>query len=238
MTTDISKCIPKLEQAYYLIEQAGVDSKIHRALATSLFIYARQSGIKQEERILKIVKSIIPAEELIEISEDCDFESGDYYLLLPLSIALRALETNLSNELIQGINLLIEAANCLNNEKTYELHLSMNDSLKSNKTFLKLLTTFLKIDQKLFTDEDDDIQPEEVLEITKALDVKNSLAHVMVLKHAARVAESIEHDDRISPEDKPGLYIMALKTLISSEDNLKLAVVFAKIRKYDFAANY
>lgn len=47
MPQDFGKCVPKIEEAYFLLENAGIDPKIQRALATSLFIYALQSGPKQ-----------------------------------------------------------------------------------------------------------------------------------------------------------------------------------------------
>ena len=52
MTQDFGKCVPKIEVAYFLLENAGIDSKIQRAFATSLFIYALQSGPEQKERAL------------------------------------------------------------------------------------------------------------------------------------------------------------------------------------------
>ena len=235
MTHGLGKCIQKIEQAYFLLKKAGIDPKIQRALATSLFIYALQSGPDPEDRVLKIVKTTISDEEIAEIMEDHEFEAGDYYLLLPLSFALRALEDIRSDDLIQGINLLIDAANCLNEEKTYDLHLNTKTPLEEDGLFLNLLEIFLRINQKLFTDEVKDLKPEEILEVAKALGVGNSLAHVAVLNHASRIANSIQQDERIPPEEKADLFIMALKALLFSEDHLKLAIIFAKKRQYDFA---
>lgn len=238
MPFDLALCIQKLERAYYLLEEAKIDPKIQRALATSWFIYALQAGADQEEKVREIVKRIITTEEMAEIMEDREYEAGDYYLLLPLSFTLRALEKIKSEALIQGINLLIDAANCLNNEQTYDLHLNKVDPLKDDELFLRILKAFLQINQKLFTDEMKDLTAEEIVEIVKILEVRNSLTYVTVLNHALRVANNIQQDERIPPEEKANLFIMALKTLLSSEEDLKLAIVLVKTRQYDFAKYY
>ncbi len=235
---DLEICIQKIEHAYYLLEEAKIDPKIQRALATSWFIYALHVGGDQEEKVREIVKGIITTEEMAEIMEDREYEAGDYYLLLPLSFTLRELENIKSEALTQGINLLIDAANCLNDEQTYDLHLNKTDPLKDDELFLKTLKTFLHINQKLFTDEIEDLTAEEIVEIVKILGIRNSLTYVNILNHALRVANNIQQDERISPEEKINLFIIALKTLLSSEDDLKLAIVLVKKRKYDFAKDY
>ncbi|MFQ6124803.1 MAG: hypothetical protein ACE5R6_09410 [Candidatus Heimdallarchaeota archaeon] len=235
MPLDLDLCIRKLEQAYHLLEDAKVDPKIQRALATSWFIYALQVGAVQEEKVREIVKGIIKPEEMVEIMEDRDYEAGDYYLLLPLSFTLRSLENNKSEALTQGINLLIDTANCLNDELIYDLHLTKTEPVKDDELFLKILKTFLQINQKLFTDEIADLTAEEIVEIVKILEIENSLTYVTVFNHALRIADSIQQDERIPSKEKANLFIMALKTLLFSEKDLKIAIVLVKKRHYDFA---
>jgi len=239
MSTNLGECVHKLEDAYFLLEKTGIDPIVQRSLATSLFIYAIQAGPGPRDHVLNIIRGVIPDEEIAEVEEDQEFEHGDYYLLLPLSFALRALETISSNDLFQGINLLIETANCLNEENTYELYLKDKNPLEDDKLFLNLLKTFMKIQHRLFTDEEEiTLTPDEVLEITKVLGVKNSLTHVATLKHAARIANSVQQDDNIPLEDKADIFIMALKSMLSSDENMQLAVVYAKMKQYEFAKNF
>lgn len=239
MSHGLDECIQKIEEAYFLLEKTGIDPIVQRSLATSLFIYAIQAGPEQKDHILHIISGVIPSEEIAEVEEDQDFEPGDYYLLLPLSFALRALETINSNELFQGINLLIETANFLNGEQTYNLYLKDLNPLEDDLQYLTLLKTFMKVQHRLFTDEEEiELTPEEILEITKVLDVKRSLAHVATLKHAIRIANSVQQDDKIPLEDKADIFILALNSLLSSEENIQLAVVYAKMKQYEFAKDF
>jgi len=239
MSYNLDECIQNIEGAYFLLEKTGIDPKVLRSLATALFIYAIQAGPEQKDHVLNIISGVIPSEEMIEIEEDQEFEPGDYYLLLPLSFALRALEAISSNELFQGINLLIKTANCLNEEQTYDLNLRDKNPLEDDILFLILLKTYMKVQHRLFTDEEEiKLSPEEVLEITKVLEVKRSLAHVATLKHTARIANSVQQDDKIALEDKANIFIMALNSLLSSEEDLQLAVVYAKMKQYEFAKDF
>ena len=235
MPLELGRCIEKIDRAYFLLEQARIDPKIQRTLATAWFIYALQAGADQKERAQAIVKDVISPEIMEEIMENQEFEFGDYYLLLPLSFILRELENVRSEALNQGINLLIDAANCLNEERTYDLHLNKVDPLKDDELYVKILKAFLQINRKLFGDEEEDLLPEEIIEIAKVLEIGNSLTHVTILKHALRIADSIQHDERIPLDEKVDLFILALKTVLTSEDHIKLAIVFAKTRQYDFA---
>lgn len=238
MSTRLVDCINKIETAYNILLKSNLDSTVQRSLATAFLIYSLQSESNQIEKTLEIVKHVIPNDEIAEIMEDQEFEHGDFYLLLPLYFILRSLTLNSSIEMFQGINNLIEAANCLNDEHTYDFWLNKINPLENDDLFLELLEIFLKINHKLFPDDLDDLKPEEVLEITKALGIEYSLTYISTFKQAARIANSIMKDNQVSLEEQSSIFIMALKAVLSTEEDIKLAIVFAKVKEYEFAKEF